>query len=89
MSHANTEIQRGCAWWRRHSFALLKTENREITGQLLIDEDFLRTQGVEDFEQYRANPESDKTDLMPDLFVQDADAYVRGTVPPLAGLSDE
>jgi citronellol/citronellal dehydrogenase len=71
------------------AFALLKTENRAITGQLLIDEDFLRTQGIEDFEQYRANPESDKTDLMPDLFVQDADAYVRGAVAPLAGLVDE
>ncbi len=71
------------------AFALLKTENREITGQLLIDEDFLRTKGVEDFEQYRANPESDKTDLTPDLFVQEADAYVRGTVPPLAGLTEE
>jgi citronellol/citronellal dehydrogenase len=71
------------------AFALLKTENRAITGQLLIDEDFLRTQGIEDFEQYRANPESDKTDLMPDLFVQEADAYVRGTVPPLAGLTEE
>jgi len=71
------------------AFALLKTENREVTGQLLIDEDFLRTQGVEDFEQYRANPESDKKDLMPDLFVQDADAYVRGAVAPLAGLVDE
>lgn len=71
------------------AFALLKTENREITGQLLIDEDFLRTQGVENFEQYRANPESDKKDLMPDLFVQDADAYVRGAVAPLAGLVDE
>jgi citronellol/citronellal dehydrogenase len=71
------------------AFQLLKTENREITGQLLIDEDFLRTKGVEDFEQYRANPESDKTDLMPDLFVQEADAYVRGTVPPLAGLTEE
>ena len=71
------------------AFALLKTENRAITGQLLIDEDFLRTQGIEDFEQYRANPESDKTDLMPDLFVQEASAYVRGTVSPLAGLAEE
>jgi citronellol/citronellal dehydrogenase len=71
------------------AFALLKTENRAITGQLLIDEDFLRSQGVENFEQYRANPESDKIDLMPDLFVQEADAYVRGTVAPLAGLADE
>jgi hypothetical protein len=26
---------------------------------------------------------------MPDLFVQEADAYVRGTVAPLAGLADE
>ncbi|NRA25458.1 MAG: SDR family oxidoreductase, partial [Oleispira sp.] len=71
------------------ALALLKTENRDITGQLLIDEDFLRAQGVEDFEQYRANPESDKKDLMPDLFVQEADAYVRGTVAPLAGLIEE
>jgi citronellol/citronellal dehydrogenase len=71
------------------AFALLKIESREITGQLLIDEDFLRTQGVEDFEQYRANPESDKKDLMPDLFVQEADTYVRGTVAPLAGLVEE
>lgn len=71
------------------AFALLKTEKREITGQLLIDEDFLRTQGVEDFEQYRANPESDKKDLMPDLFVQEADAYVRGAVAPFAGLTEE
>ncbi len=71
------------------AFALLKTENREITGQLLIDEDFLRTQGVGDFEQYRANPESEKTDLMPDLFVQAPDTYVHGALPPLAGLSTE
>jgi citronellol/citronellal dehydrogenase len=71
------------------AFALLKTEKRDVTGQLLIDEDFLRSQGVENFEQYRANPESDKVDLMPDLFVQEADSYVRGTVAPLAGLADE
>jgi citronellol/citronellal dehydrogenase len=71
------------------AFALLKTEKRDVTGQLLIDEDFLRSQGIENFEQYRANPESDKIDLMPDLFVQEADSYVRGTVAPLAGLADE
>ncbi|MBJ6136452.1 NAD(P)-dependent oxidoreductase [Marinobacter litoralis] len=71
------------------AFALLKTENREITGQLLIDEDFLRTQGVEDFEQYRANPASNKPDLMPDLFVQAPDAYAHNAVPPLAGFSGE
>lgn len=71
------------------AFALLKTQSREITGQLLIDEDFLRSQGQEDFEQYRANPVSDKKDLMPDLFVQEADAYVYGTVAPLAGLIEE
>jgi citronellol/citronellal dehydrogenase len=71
------------------ALALLKTEKRDVTGQLLIDEDFLRSQGIENFEQYRANPESDKIDLMPDLFVQEADSYVRGTVAPLAGLADE
>ncbi len=67
------------------ALAVLKTQNRQVTGQLLIDEDFLRTQGVEDFEHYRANPEYNKKDLMQDLFVQAPDAYVKGSVPPLAG----
>lgn len=71
------------------AYSLLQKQDREVTGQLLIDEEFLRSEGVTDFEQFRANPESDKTDLMPDLFVQEPDTYVRGTVPPLAGLDDE
>ncbi|PHS61567.1 MAG: short chain dehydrogenase [Thalassobium sp.] len=65
---------------------LLQTSAREITGQLLIDEDFLRSRGETNFDQYRANPDSDKTDLMPDLFVQPADTYVYGEQPPLGGL---
>jgi citronellol/citronellal dehydrogenase len=71
------------------AYTLLQKTGREVTGQLLIDEEFLRDHGVSDFDQYRANPESDKTDLMPDLFVQEPEAYVRGTLPPLAGLEDE
>lgn len=71
------------------AYKLLQKDDREVTGQFLIDEEFLRSQGVEDFDQYRANPDSDKTDLMPDLFVQEPEAYVRGNLPPLAGLEDE
>ncbi|KZZ41519.1 short chain dehydrogenase [Thalassolituus sp. HI0120] len=71
------------------AYILLQKADREVTGQLLIDEEFLRGEGVTDFEQFRANPESDKTDLMPDLFVQEPEVYVRGTLPPLAGLESE
>lgn len=71
------------------AYILLQKADREVTGQLLLDEEFLRGEGVTDFEQFRANPESDKTDLMPDLFVQEPEVYVRGTLPPLAGLESE
>ncbi|MDO8528019.1 MAG: NAD(P)-dependent oxidoreductase [Deltaproteobacteria bacterium] len=45
---------------------LLKTTGRKITGQTLIDEDFLRTLGVKDFEKYSLSPGQK---LLPDLFV--------------------
>ncbi|MBG0843261.1 SDR family oxidoreductase [Ectopseudomonas toyotomiensis] len=47
--------------------AILSSEGRSITGRLLIDEDILREQGVNDFEQYRFDPAGGS--LVPDLFV--------------------
>lgn len=51
------------------AYEVLTTEDREITGQLLIDESILRARGVKDFEQYRYDKESSKP-LMKDLFVE-------------------
>ncbi len=68
---------------------ILNSTDRKVTGQLIIDEEFLREQGVTDFDQYRANPEKLNAPLMPDLFVQDEDAYVIGDQPPLKGLASE
>ncbi len=45
---------------------ILKTPSRELTGQTLIDEDFLRTRGSTDFEKYACVPGAE---LMPDLYV--------------------
>jgi citronellol/citronellal dehydrogenase len=68
---------------------VLNSQDREITGQLLIDEDFLKERGVTDFDQYRANQEMLDKPLMPDLFVQDEEAYILGDQPPLKGLKPE
>ena len=46
--------------------AILASENRSISGRLLIDEEILREQGQSDFEQYRYDPAGK---LMTDLFV--------------------
>jgi citronellol/citronellal dehydrogenase len=46
---------------------IFKKPARAFTGQFLIDEDFLRGEGVTDFEGYRVDP---KTPLMKDLFVE-------------------
>jgi citronellol/citronellal dehydrogenase len=70
------------------AYEILTTENRELTGQLLIDEDYLTSKGTTEWNHYRANPDSDK-DFMPDLFVQDADKYVVGNQPPLGGLKNK
>src|SRR3954469_21384536 len=39
--------------------ALFAKEPRSFTGQALIDEDFLRAEGVTDFAQYRCDPETE------------------------------
>ncbi|WP_271408270.1 SDR family oxidoreductase [Pseudomonas sp. Q1-7] len=47
--------------------AILTSEDRSITGRLLIDEALLREQGQTEFEQYRYDPEGGS--LVPDLFL--------------------
>lgn len=48
--------------------AILNTPSRELTGQWLLDEDFLRTRGVGDFAPYAYAPANP---LQPDLFLDD------------------
>lgn len=47
-------------------YEILITPSRELTGQTLLDEDFLYSRGVKDFSSYAVTP---KTPLMTDLFV--------------------
>ena len=47
---------------------ILSSHQRQITGQLLIDEEILRENGVTEFDHYRFDPDS-TAHLMPDLFV--------------------
>jgi citronellol/citronellal dehydrogenase len=46
--------------------AILTSDSRSLTGQFLIDDDFLRTRGVTDFAKYSVKPGAE---LMPDFFV--------------------
>ena len=46
--------------------AIVSSQGRSITGRLLIDEEILREQGQNDFEQYRYDPAGK---LMTDLFI--------------------
>lgn len=48
------------------AYAILTTPSRELTGQFIIDEEFLRARGVEDFSHYAVDP---SVALCPDLFV--------------------
>ncbi len=48
------------------AYAILTTEPAKLTGQTLIDEDFLISRGVKDFERYDAQP---GVEPLPDLFV--------------------
>ncbi len=45
---------------------LLTTHSREITGQFIIDEDFLRSRGEKNFDRYAVKP---GMELLPDYFV--------------------
>jgi citronellol/citronellal dehydrogenase len=51
--------------------AVLTTPAREMTGRFLIDEEMLRSRGVEDFTRYAVDPA--RPPLL-DLFVRDAAA---------------
>ena len=51
-------------------------KDKSFTGNFLIDDSFLASQGVRDFEPYRVDP---TMDLAPDFFVPD-------TSPPPASL---
>ncbi len=46
--------------------AILTTPSAELTGQFLVDEDFLRTRGVVDFDGYAMTPGAE---LLPDYFI--------------------
>ena len=47
--------------------AILTSNSREVTGQFFVDEDFLRSRGVTDFEQYALRPGHK---LIPDLYLE-------------------
>ncbi|OGQ05584.1 MAG: short chain dehydrogenase [Deltaproteobacteria bacterium RIFCSPLOWO2_12_FULL_44_12] len=49
------------------AYAIITTDSRKLTGQTLIDEDFLRSRGVKNFDHYSFDPNSN---LLPDLFVE-------------------
>jgi citronellol/citronellal dehydrogenase len=49
------------------AYEILTTTPRELTGRTLIDEDFLRERGVNDFERYKVDPACEK--LAADLYV--------------------
>lgn len=57
--------------------AILEAPAQEVNGQLLLDEDFLRTNGVGDFSKYALVPGSSPRRIMPaklpDLTVAEQD----------------
>ena len=48
---------------------ILSTPPGELTGQCLLDEDFLRTRGVEEFTPYAWDAAGAAGGLLPDLFL--------------------
>jgi citronellol/citronellal dehydrogenase len=50
------------------AYAIFSTPSRELTGQFLIDDNFLAERGVTDFERYRFDPTQN---LIQDFFVPD------------------
>ncbi len=51
------------------AYMLFNKQKREITGQAIIDEYFLRDHGIDDFDQYANDPD---TEPMLDFFVEEA-----------------
>jgi citronellol/citronellal dehydrogenase len=50
------------------AYEILITQDRKLTGQALIDEDFLCKRGVDDFKKYAVDPEY-SNELLPDFFL--------------------
>lgn len=50
------------------AYEIFTTPSKELTGQFLIDDTFLQSRGVTDFDQYRVDPTQS---LTPDFFVPD------------------
>jgi citronellol/citronellal dehydrogenase len=48
---------------------VLTRPSRETTGNLFIDDEVLRTEGVTDFRSNRVDPELPDTEVAPDFFV--------------------
>jgi len=59
------------------AYLIFNKNARDFTGHFLIDDTFLASEGVTDFDQYRVDPTKS---LMPDFFVPDS-------VPPPEGVS--
>jgi citronellol/citronellal dehydrogenase len=57
------------------AYAVFSRPSRELTGRFLIDDTFLAENGVEDFDQYRADPAQK---LVSDFFVPDSIAPPKG-----------
>jgi hypothetical protein len=47
------------------TLALVKKEPGRLTGQALLDEDFLRSEGETDFVKYRCDPDHEPPRMMP------------------------
>ena len=61
------------------AYLIFNKNARDFTGHFLIDDTFLASEGITDFDQYRVDPTKN---LMPDFFVPDS-------VPPPEGVSLE
>ena len=55
------------------AYEILTTENCTLTGQALIDEYFLKQQGVNDFSRYAYDP-TQADNLLPDFFLEESEA---------------
>jgi citronellol/citronellal dehydrogenase len=61
------------------AYAIFSKPSRELTGQFLIDDNFLAANGIDGFDQYRADPTQK---LAQDFFVPD-------DIPPPKGVNIE
>ena len=55
---------------------ILGTPPRKLTGQCLLDEDFLRMRGITDFTVYACDPNQPESALLSDLFLDKPSSQV-------------